>query len=74
MDGGEHFSYSQLLGRIRELEEMNQAMHPDNAPKDSWPVVLYFKTAEDRSDFIKAAEALNPGLRPTAAAYRKPTP
>lgn len=60
-----------LRARILELMEMNLAMHPENAPKDSWPVVLYMPTEKDRDDLFLAMRESNPNLKAHAAEYRK---
>lgn len=60
-----------LRERIKELEEMNQAMHPENAPKDCWPVVVYLPTAQDRDDLIAACGREKPAMKAHAAVYRK---
>lgn len=62
---------TELNARIKELEEMNQAMHPENAPKDCWPVVVYLPTAQDRDDLIAACGREKPAMKAHAAVYRK---
>lgn len=55
-----------FTARIRELEELVQAMHPENAPKDGWPLMLYFGSESDRDEFISVCGQAIPGMWVTA--------
>ena len=55
--------FKQLAELIRDLECVaGKPPHP--SLKGQYPVVLYFKTAEERDAVIQAAMQENPNLRP----------
>ncbi len=52
----------ELRAKIDKLELLVRSMHPDNAPKDAWPLMLYFGSDAERQEFVRICEKAIPGM------------
>lgn len=57
----------ELREKVAKLEKAVTYLHPENAPKDCFPVVIYCATKADAEELVAAAQAANPNLTEHAA-------